>query len=120
MIRGTSSLLVAAALCTTALTESSFGQSGQENPGGCQADCGKLNIECLNPSPQYDNRTVVCRILNNGSGWCTGWIIASDGVESVIMTNEHCTVGQNVTNFTVEFNRECDSCVGSCRPRRRQ
>ena len=36
MIRGTSSLLVAAALCTAVLTESSLGQ--------CPTACGKLNI----------------------------------------------------------------------------
>ena len=77
----------------------------------CAPDCGKMDIECVNPGPRYDNRTFVGRLLSNGSAFCTAWIVASDGVESVVMTNSHC-VGGDVTNFQVQFNRECDACGG--------
>lgn len=81
--------------------------------GQCAPDCTPLkqNIECLNPSPQYDNRTFVGQLLTP-AGLCTAWIVASNGVDSIVMTNEHCTVGQNVNLMTVKFNFQCNACVG--------
>lgn len=78
--------------------------------GSCGPDCSKLNVECLNPGPRYDNRTVVGRLLLLGSPICTAWIVATDGTNSVVMTNQHC-VFTNPSQLVVEFNRECDACV---------
>ncbi len=105
---------VLAALVILTNPSAAFGQEGRAGVGGCAPDCTPLkqNIECLNPSPQYDNRTFVGQILLNGSGWCTAWIVASNGVDSIVMTNEHCTVGQTVTNMDVKFNFQCNACVG--------
>ncbi len=97
--------LLIAALAMLANPSAAFGQ--------CAPDCSprKQNIECLNPSPQYDNRTFVGQLLTP-AGLCTAWIVASDGTDSIVMTNEHCTVGLNVTNMTVRFNFQCSACTG--------
>ena len=47
---------------------------GELCAGTCAPDCNKLNVECLNPGPRYDNRSFVGRILQ-GAGTifkCTG------------------------------------------------
>lgn len=79
----------------------------------CEPDCSKLNIECLNPGPEYDNRRPVARLLlQQGAsqiGWCTGWMI---GDPDCMITNEHCVAGINVTDLRAEFDFECDACVG--------
>ncbi|MGB0715326.1 MAG: trypsin-like serine peptidase [Phycisphaerae bacterium] len=88
----------------------------------CQPDCDKTNVECLAPSPEYDNRRPVGRMLNNGNGFCTGFIVAGP---DCIMTNRHCITTDgtstgplgNVNNLAIEFNFECDQCVdGECKP----
>ncbi len=78
--------------------------------GTCAPDCGKLSVECVNPGPRYANRTFVGRLLFDGGPFCTAWIVASDGVDSVVITNAHC-VGGDVTLLQVEFNYECDACA---------
>lgn len=87
----------------------------------CVPDCDKTNVECLNPSPEYDNRRPVGRLLNNGNGFCTGFIVAGP---DCIMTNRHCitTDGTStgplgaVGNLSIEFNFECDQCTdGTCK-----
>ncbi|MHC4948337.1 MAG: trypsin-like serine peptidase [Planctomycetota bacterium] len=83
----------------------------------CQPACGKQNIECLNPGPEYNNRTAVGYVTTPTGGCCTGWIIAEP---NFILTNRHCitTDGSStgplgdVTTMTIQFNRECDACVG--------
>ena len=104
---------VLAALVILTNPSAAFGQEGRPGVGGCAPDCTPLkqNIECLNPSPQYNNRTFVGQLLTPG-GLCTAWIVASNGVDSIVMTNEHCTVGQNVNLMTVRFNFQCNACVG--------
>lgn len=91
--------------------------------GGCFPDCNKLNIECLNPSREYDNRKPVGRLLSQGVGICTGWIIGSP---NCIITNRHCitTNGDpfgplvaDITTRSIEFNFECEQCFsGPCKP----
>ena len=84
----------------------------------CFPDCSKLNVECLNPSREYDNRRPVGRVLVDGVGWCTGWIIAAP---DCIITNRHCitTDGSqfgplvaDITTRSIEFNFECEECFG--------
>jgi hypothetical protein len=73
----------------------------------CQPACGKQNIECLNPSPQYNNRTFVCQLRTpGGSAYCTGWIVAPP---DCILTCAHC---QPAVGDLCVFNFECTACVG--------
>ncbi len=87
-------------------------------PTDCQPACDKMNVECLNPGPQYDNRRPVARLLRQvGPGQlvphCTGWMI---GAPDCMMTNQHCVAGIDVTTLKAEFNYECDLCNGGeCR-----
>ncbi len=77
--------------------------------GDCAPACGKQNIECLNPSPQYDNRRPVGRLLLDGRDICTAWIIGSP---DCIITNDHCLDDvDDVTRLSIEFNFECDQCI---------
>lgn len=88
----------------------------------CEPDCGKQNIECLNPGFEYDNRTPVGRLTAEGSGHCTGWLI---GAPNCVITNRHCITTDgtpsgplvDVTTRGIEFNFECDECEdGLCTP----
>ncbi len=63
------------------------------------------------PEPYYRSRAVA-RLLINGVGACTGWLIGSDGH---IMTNNHCVGSQNsASNVTVEFMAEGSECDSPC------
>ncbi len=83
----------------------------------CAAACAKQNVECLNPSPEYDTRTAVGRVVTPSGSSCTGWIIAAP---NLILTNRHCITTNgafdgpigDVTTMSIEFNYECDACVG--------
>ncbi|MFO0873970.1 MAG: trypsin-like peptidase domain-containing protein [Phycisphaerales bacterium] len=83
----------------------------------CQPACNKLNIECLNPGAEYNNRTFVGQLRlppgnqqpanpTNPQGYCTAWIIAAP---NILFTNNHCApqVGD-----IVAFNFECTACNG--------
>ncbi|MBL9119270.1 MAG: trypsin-like peptidase domain-containing protein [Phycisphaerae bacterium] len=70
----------------------------------CAPACGKTNVECLNPGPEYDNSRFVARFQTGG--FCTAWIIAGP---NVMLTNNHCSA--NVGDV-VEFNFECSACTG--------
>jgi len=84
----------------------------------CFPDCGKDNIECLNPGPEFDARRPVGRLLISGGleGTCTAWIIGSP---NCIITNRHCITDDgspfgaidDVTTRSIEFNYECDRCT---------
>lgn len=74
----------------------------------CFPSCGKQNVECFLGTPEYASRRPVGIMLRNGGSWCTAWIIAAP---NILMTNEHC-LDFGIAGLTVEFNYECDQCVG--------
>jgi hypothetical protein len=84
---------------------------------GIEALCGKddsKEAKCYQTqeSAVYDESRAVARLLLNGSGACTGWLVGSAGD---LLTNEHCigsaTVAAN-TNF--EFMGEGATCSAGC------
>ncbi len=76
--------------------------------GTCGPSCGKLNVECLVGTPEYDNRRPVAQLVAGGSAFCTAWIVAAP---NIVMTNQHCIVG-SIAGVSVRFNAECDACEG--------
>ncbi|MDA8017624.1 MAG: serine protease [Thermoanaerobaculia bacterium] len=59
----------------------------------------------------YNESRAVARLLINGSGACTGWLVGSDGH---LMTNEHCiTSSSDAANTNYEFLAE-GSCSTNC------
>jgi hypothetical protein len=80
----------------------------------CGAD-DSLNAKCYESSePQaYDKARAVTRLMINGSGACTGWLVGSQGH---VMTNNHCigTAG-DAANTTFDFMAEGSTCATSCR-----
>ncbi|MEM6455646.1 MAG: serine protease [Acidobacteriota bacterium] len=61
----------------------------------------------------YDRARAVARLLINGTGWCTGWLIGSEGH---IITNQHCIgSGGDATNTDFEFMAEGANCATNCR-----
>jgi len=82
-----------------------------------EAICGADDSEeakCYESSEPtvYDKSRAVARLMINGTGACTGWLIGSDGH---IMTNNHC-VGSAATanNVTIEFMAEGENCNTNC------
>ncbi|MEM8996402.1 MAG: serine protease, partial [Acidobacteriota bacterium] len=60
----------------------------------------------------YNESRDVARLLINGSGACTGWLVGTDGH---LMTNEHCiTNSSQATNTNYEFLAEGSSCSSNC------
>jgi hypothetical protein len=60
--------------------------------GGDRAICGtddKENAKCYeNSHPiEYDRGRAVCRLLTNGSAFCTGWLASA---QNHVFTNQHC------------------------------
>jgi V8-like Glu-specific endopeptidase len=79
-----------------------------------KAICGgdeKEAIICYNGTTMYDKGKAVCRLLINGSGLCTGWLLGCDGH---VMTNEHC-IGSaaDAANTDFMFNYQYTNCNGS-------
>ncbi|MFK7797004.1 MAG: trypsin-like peptidase domain-containing protein [Aureispira sp.] len=76
----------------------------------CGAD-NKERIACYSGTDMYNKSRAVCRLLMNGSGLCTGWLLGSEGH---VMTNEHC-IGNASTaaNTDFMFNYQYSSCTGS-------
>jgi V8-like Glu-specific endopeptidase len=79
-----------------------------------KAICGgdeKEAIICYNGTAMYDKGRAVCRLLINGSGLCTGWLL---GCEGNLMTNNHC-IGSaaDAQNTDFMFNYEYTNCNGS-------
>jgi len=79
----------------------------------CGAD-DTLLAKCYQPSllTAYDKSRAVARLLINGTGACTGWLV---GTEGHLMTNNHC-IGSSSTaqNTNFEFMAEGSSCSASC------
>jgi hypothetical protein len=81
-----------------------FGRDAQ-----CQHACG-LNIECVNPSQQYNNRRPVARwhfIRDAIEYLCTSWMV---GDPDCLITNNHCVENSPVNTWIAEFNYECTTC----------
>lgn len=79
-----------------------------------KAICGgdeKEPIICYNGTTMYDKGRAVCRLLINGSGLCTGWLL---GCEGNLMTNNHC-IGSaaDAANTDFMFNYQYTNCNGS-------
>jgi hypothetical protein len=79
----------------------------------CGAD-DSLNAKCYESSePQaYDKARAVTRLMINGSGACTGWLVGSEGH---VMTNNHCigTAG-DAANTSFDFMAEGSTCSTNC------
>jgi len=60
----------------------------------------------------YDKSRAVARLLINGSGLCTGWLVGNEGH---FITNNHCisTQGQ-ASNTNYEFMAEGATCATNC------
>jgi len=60
----------------------------------------------------YDKSRAVARMLVNGSGLCTGWLVGNEGH---FMTNEHCITSQaQASNTNYEFMAEGATCATNC------
>jgi len=60
----------------------------------------------------YDKSRAVARLLINGSGLCTGWLVGNEGH---LMTNEHCITTQAAaSNTNYEFMAEGATCATNC------
>ncbi len=91
--------------------------SGMEEEEGAfiEAICGTDDKEwakCHDGTTMYDESRAVARLLINGSGACTGWLLGSEGH---LMTNEHCIGSQSdASNTDYEFMAEGATCATSC------
>ena len=84
----------------------------QNNPQEaiCTAD-NKEAIICYDGTEMGRKAKAVCRLLINGSGLCTGWLLGCDGN---VMTNNHCigsAADANNTDFL--FNYQYTTCGGT-------
>lgn len=60
----------------------------------------------------YDRSRAVARLLINGSGLCTGWLVGNEGH---MLTNEHCITAQSqASNTNYEFMAEGATCATNC------
>jgi len=60
----------------------------------------------------YGRARPVARLLINGSGACTGWLVGSQGH---LMTNQHCIgTASDAQNTSYEFMAEGATCATSC------
>ncbi|MEM6793626.1 MAG: trypsin-like peptidase domain-containing protein [Acidobacteriota bacterium] len=96
---------------------SAFGESPWWQSGAQKAICGaddSENARCYQSSEStlYNESRAVARLLINGSGACTGWLIGDQGH---LMTNEHCiTTPSDAANTNYEFNAEGATCGTNC------
>ncbi len=74
-----------------------------------------LNAACYQTSEPdiYDRSRTVARLLINGSGLCTGWLV---GCEGHLITNQHC-IGNatQALNTDYEFAAEGALCATNCK-----
>ena len=78
----------------------------------CGAD-DKENAICYASShpTEYNTSSAVARLLINGSGLCTGWLVSGD---NHLITNEHCITSSNdALNTDYEFMAEAPKCSDS-------
>ncbi len=78
-----------------------------------RAICGgdeKERIACYDGTEMFNKAKAVCKLILNGSGSCTGWLL---GCEGNIMTNNHC-IGNASTaqNTDYLFNFQTNTCTG--------
>lgn len=91
---------------------------GFQDPGGPppEAICGTNDAQwaaCYQSSEPtaYSRARTVARLLINGTGFCTGWLVGSAGH---LLTNQHCIGSQSdAANTDFEFMAE-GSCGISC------
>lgn len=86
---------------------------GDDDEAICGAD-NTLEAKCYYSSQPtvYNKSKAVARILINGTGACTAWLVGSEGH---IMTNNHCVgSSSSASNTTVEFMAEGASCGTNC------
>jgi hypothetical protein len=68
--------------------------------------------KCHEGTTMYTKARAVCRLLINGSGACTGWLLGTDGH---VMTNNHCIESQSdASNTDFEFMAEGATCSTDC------
>ena len=80
---------------------------------GQAAICGsddKERIACYSGTEMFNKAKAVCKLILNGSGACTGWLL---GCEGNVMTNNHC-IGNASTarNTDFLFNFQANNCSG--------
>ncbi len=79
-----------------------------------KAICGsddKERIACYSGTTMFNKGKAVCRLLINGSGLCTGWLL---GCEGHLMTNNHCIgTASDAANTDFMFNYQYSSCSGT-------
>jgi hypothetical protein len=87
----------------------------EEATAGFEAICSSDDKEwakCYEGTAMYDKARAVARLLINGSGACTGWLLGSEGH---LMTNNHCIATQSdAGNTDYEFMAEGATCSTSC------
>ncbi|OQR93930.1 neuroguidin-like protein [Achlya hypogyna] len=70
--------------------------------------CGNDNMvpaTCMASTSKYKPSRAVARLLIQGIGWCTGWLLGSEGH---VVTNEHCVgINEDGRDFQVELGAEC-------------
>lgn len=76
--------------------------------------CGgdeKEQVICYNGTEMYRKSEAVCRLVINGGGLCTGWLL---GCEGNVMTNNHC-IGSagDAANTDFQFNYINTDCAGT-------
>lgn len=82
-----------------------------------KAICGSDDSQwakCLQSSEPkvYDRARAVARLMINGTGACTGWLVGSEGH---LMTNEHCIdSASDAANTDYEFMAEGGTCSTNC------
>ncbi|HQL55339.1 MAG TPA: trypsin-like peptidase domain-containing protein, partial [Phycisphaerae bacterium] len=82
-------------------------------PPTSRAICGtddKQNAKCyqLSHPTEYNRGRAVCRLLSNGSAFCTGWLASA---ENHVITNEHCiTSASEALNTDFDFMAEAPTC----------
>lgn len=76
--------------------------------------CGsddKERIACYAGTTMFEKSKAVCRLLINGSGLCTGWLL---GCEGHLMTNNHCIgTASDAANTDFLFNYQYSGCTGT-------
>lgn len=93
------------------------GASDMEGISYFEAICGSDDSQwakCYQTSEPavYNKSKAVCRLLINGTGACTGWLVGSEGH---VMTNNHCIDStSDAANTNYEFMAEGSTCSTNC------
>lgn len=94
-----------------------FTQLEMQNANGILSICGEDDTEeaiCYQDTePEvYEHSRAVARLWQNGTAWCTGWLIGDEGH---LMTNYHCleTLDQ-FNDIQVEMMAEGSDCTMDC------